>query len=111
MSKSSVIKSFHPSIAATQAIACFAEMQEQAGILRKRRRISRLEPLSTVISTYLRHTPASLEMLCQLLDRKHGLRVHKSTLLRFIRARPILSNLRESRSRPNASKLQASKDA
>lgn len=90
MSKASVCRSFIESPSATQASACVAELQEQSSILRKQTRISSLEPLSGVISTYLKHTSASLEMLCRVLDKQHGLKVHRSTLHRFIRARPIL---------------------
>ncbi len=91
MSKASVCRSFIQSPSATLALACVAELQEQSSILRKRTRISSLEPLSGVISTYLKNTTASLEMLCRVLDKQHGLKVHRSTLHRFIRARPILS--------------------
>lgn len=91
MSKASVCGFFAKSPAPTQASAFVAEMQEQSSILRKRNRISSLEPFSGIIGTYLKHTSASLEMLCRVLDKQHGLKVHRSTLLRFIRARPVLS--------------------
>ena len=95
MSKAAVCRSFAKSPSAADASAYVTEMQEQSSILRERRRKSILEPFSGVISTYLSHTSASLEMVCRILDTKHGLKVHKSTLFRFIRARPVLSAQRQ----------------
>lgn len=98
MSKAQVCGYFVGAPTVAEALACVSQIQASAKILRKQKRISKLEPLSSVIAAYLKNTHVSLTRLRGILETKYGLKVNKSTLWRFIRARPTLSSLRPLRS-------------
>ena len=57
-------------------------------------RASRLEPYLAVISTLLRVRGASLQVIANALFSRHKVRVHKSTVSRFIQKHPLLLNLK-----------------
>lgn len=94
MSKAQVCGYFVGAPTVAEALACVSQTQAIAKILRKKKRISNLEPLSAVIAAYLKNTHVSLTVLRRILQNNYGLKVHKSTLWRFIRSRPALSSLR-----------------
>lgn len=94
MSKASVCGYFEKVPLVEEALAYVSQIQASTKILREQKRISCLEPFSAVIATYLMNTHASLTVLCRILEKRYGLKVHKSTLSRYIRSRPALSSLR-----------------
>jgi len=95
MSKRSVKTYFFspPPIAEVQA--CVQEMHDKSKTLRKRSQRSKLEPYIPTISLCLRNTNASLQMVCNLLLHHHKLRVNKSTLSRFVKGHPALTDSRK----------------
>lgn len=94
MSKHSLLGYFHPAEPVGEAQACLNEIRRSEAVLRKTRRISKLEPYIPVIAHYLRNTDASLQEICSVLKFRHNLKFHKSTLSRFILNHQHLTELR-----------------
>ena len=94
MSKHSFLGYFQPAPPVGEAQACLNEIRSAAAVLRKPRRISKLAPYIPVIAHYLRNTDASLQEICSVLKFRHNLKLHKSTLFRFIHKHQHLTGLR-----------------
>lgn len=64
---------------------------EQRGLAARRQRDSKLLPYLPTISACLKRN-LSLEKTCKFLAIAHGVNVNRSSLLRFIRKNPMLTN-------------------
>jgi IS30 family transposase len=82
-----------PSIA--DALSHEVDVRARAAALRKENGRSKLERVVPTISVYLKETELSLELICAELLARHQIKVHKSTLSRFLQSRPVLSSLRD----------------
>ena len=94
MPKPALLGYFHPAPPHGEAQAWLDEIRLAAAVLRKPRRISKLEPYIPVIAHYTKNTDASLQEICAVLKFRHKLQVNKSTLFRFIQTNQKLAALR-----------------
>lgn len=94
MSKRSFDSYFLPPPNKEEAQAWVKEWRLKPALHTPSFRASRLEPCLAVISTLLRVRGASLQMIADVLWNRHKVKVHRSTLCRFIQKHPSLRNLK-----------------
>lgn len=95
MAKRAFVTHFFPPPSREEGQAWVDEWRLKSALHPPAARRSRLEPFIPLISTLLKVRGASLQMIANTLWTRHKVKVHKSTLCRFIQMHPLLRDIKE----------------
>lgn len=95
MAKRAFASYFLPPPSREEVQACVDEWRLKSALHPPAARRSRLAPCIPVIATLLNVEGASLQKISNTLWTRHKVKVHKSTLCRFIQMHPLLRHIKE----------------